>query len=555
MESLTKILRIFLFSLLTASAVIMNSCHDMKHPADLIIYNANIYTCDSAFSVAQAVAIKDGLIISLGTTDYVLSRYGSDDQINAKGKYVYPGFIDAHSHFYGLANMQRYADLSGAGSFEEVISIIRQWHTDYPSEWILGFGWDQNKWPGKQFPSNSLLDKHFPGVPILLTRIDGHAVLASTEAINRSQLGVIPQGEAIYNNGKLTGVFLESTADKIKAAVPQISEMETESNLMKASELCYAAGLTSVTDAGLDAADIQRLRQLQDAKKLLLRINVMLNPTEENFEKYLSKGIITTPVLTIRSIKLYADGALGSRGACLRKPYTDDPGTKGMMVISENKMEEFCKKAFDAGFQVCTHAIGDSAVGFVLRQYAGFLKGKNDRRWRIEHAQVVDPQDIDLFGDFNIVPSIQATHATSDMGWADERLGARIKYAYAYKQLLRQNGWLPNGTDFPIEAIDPLKTFYASVARKNNEGKPAMGFQSENALSRIEALKSMTIWAARASFDEKAKGSIEAGKFGDLVIMDQDLMKVSEDQLLKTTILYTVIGGKVVYDSAHQPRQ
>lgn len=539
------------FTIMLISVTVFNmSCNDMKQEADLIIYNANIYTVDSAFSMASAVAVRNGKILDLGTNDYILSRYGAEIQINGRKNYVYPGFIDAHSHFYGLANENRYADLSGAKSFSEVIEILKNWQQEHHESWILGRGWDQNNWPDRKFPDNTQLDLVFPGTPVVLTRIDGHAVLASSEAIKQAKLDNIPTGEALYNNNKLTGIFLEGTADKIKASIPALTEDQIEKMLLAAAHQCYAAGLTSVTDAGLDLKDIIRLEKLQGQGKLNLRINVMLSPTEENFREFVSKGIHKTPQLTIRSIKLYADGALGSRGACLKKPYSDDPKNRGILVIKPEFMEKVCKLAYDAGYQVNTHAIGDSAVGFVLRSYAGILQGPNDRRWRIEHSQVVDPSDIDLYGKFSIIPSVQATHATSDMAWASSRLGVRIKNAYAYKRLMEQNGWLPNGTDFPIEGIEPLKTFYASVARKNSEGQPAEGFQPLDALSRDEALKSITIWAAKGAFEENEKGSVEKGKFADLVILDKDLMKVPENEILNTKVLYTVLDGKIIFDSS-----
>lgn len=530
-------------------SVALSSCNDMKSKADLIIYNANIYTIDSSFSVVSAVAVKDGRILDLGTNDQILSRYGAKVQINASQHFVYPGFIDAHSHFYGLAFEQRYANLTGARSFDEVLEILKSWRKDHPSDWLLGRGWDQNKWPGQKFPDNTLLDKTFPGVPVVLTRIDGHAVLASSEAIEKAALKNIPAGEALFNGERFTGIFLEGTADKIRNSVPPLAETETEKLLIEAAQKCFEAGLTGVTDAGLDLKDIIRLEKLQQQKKLNLRLNVMLNPTEENFKAFVEKGIHKTPWITVRSIKLYADGALGSRGACLKQPYSDDPANKGLLVTTPSFMQKVCEMAYNAGYQVNTHAIGDSAVGFVLRSYAAVLQGANDRRWRIEHSQVVDPDDIGLYGKYNIIPSVQGTHATSDMVWAKLRLGRRVTNAYTYKNLLLQNGWLPNGTDFPIESIEPLKTFYASVVRKDADGNPEDGFQVENALTRKEALKSITIWAARAAFEEDEKGSIEKGKFGDFVILDKDIMNVSEKELLNTKVLCTILDGKVVFDA------
>lgn len=281
-----------------------------------------------------------------------------------------------------------------------------------------------------------------------------------------------------------------------------------------------------------------------------MQMNVMMDPSKENFDYFLKKGPYQTDRLQVRSIKLYADGALGSRGAYLLADYSDQPGTRGLLMNPEAYFDSICRKAQEAGFQVATHCIGDGANRFILNIYGKYLKGKNDLRWRIEHTQVVAPEDFDLFGKYAVIPSIQATHATSDMLWADERLGTeRIKGAYAYKQLLAQNGWLPNGTDFPIEDISPLKTFYASVCRKNLDGQPEIGFQMENALTREEALKSITIWAAKAGFQENKMGSIKPGKSADFVVLDNDLMTCSEGAILASKVLKTVLMGEIVYSA------
>jgi predicted amidohydrolase YtcJ len=325
--------------------------------------------------------------------------------------------------------------------------------------------------------------------------------------------------------------------------VPEPDKQTQIKALEQGQQNCFEVGLTTVCDAGLPKKDILLIDSLQKAGDLKIRIYAMLTPTDENINYFVKKGIYKTDLLNVRSIKLYADGALGSRGACLLKPYSDDPGNYGMILEPVEFYKKMCKIAYDNNYQVNTHAIGDSANRMMLNIYSEFLKGPNDRRWRIEHAQVVNPNDINKFGKYNIIPSIQATHATSDMYWADERLGDRIKDAYTYKQLLEQNGWIPNGTDFPIEHIDPRLTFYASVARKDLEGYPENGFQIENALTREETLKSITIWAAKAAFEENEKGSIEPGKFADFVVLDSDIMKVKEREIPEVKILSTYLNG------------
>lgn len=525
------------------------SCHDMKKKADLIIYNAKIYAPDTLGSNVNCIAVKNGKILGVGTDAEIRSRYWAKENINASGSFVYPGFIDAHSHFTGFALGLRFADLSQTHSFEEILELLHGYRKLHPEGWIVGFGWDQNNWPRKVFPDNKLINKLFPGVPIVLTRIDGHAVLASDEAIKLAGIKFPGKsGEAFVTNSEFSGIFLEGMADQLKAAIPPPTESEKVDYLAIATNLCHEAGLTGVTDAGLTKPEIMLLDSLHKSGKLTLRIDAWLTPGEENFEYFMSDTPYETPFLRVGAVKMYADGALGSRGACLLSPYSDDYPNKGLLVTTPEELSAMCKRAYDHGFQMNTHAIGDSAVRMVLKTYSKFLKPNNDRRWRIEHAQVVNESDFAMFAAFNIIPSIQATHATSDMDWAAQRLGKeRIKNAYAYKRLLLQNGWLPNGTDFPIERIEPLKTFYASVARKNAQGLPENGFMPENSLSRMETLKSITSWAAKASFSEKTRGSIEVGYNADFTILNTDLIETPETNILKAKVLYTIVNGKIVY--------
>ncbi len=541
--------KLLIFISLILSIIGFGSCHDLKKKADLIIYNANIYTPDSVGKGVNCIAVKKGIIIAVGTDAEIRSRYWAPKNINASGAYVYPGFTDAHSHFTGFAQGLRYADLTQTKSFDEVIEILQGYRKLHPEGWIVGRGWDQNNWPGKSFPDNKLLNKLFPGVPVVLTRVDGHAVLASEAAIKSAGITMpVKKGEAFINNGEFTGIFLEETADKVRNAIPLPSVSEITDLLVTATRLCHEAGLTSVTDAGLTKSEILLLDSLQKAGKITLRIDAWLSPTEENFEYFMKDTVYHTPFLRVGAIKMYADGALGSRGACLLSPYSDDHLNQGILVSSPDALATVCKSAYEHGFQVNTHAIGDSAVRMVLHTYSKFLKPGDDRRWRIEHAQVVNENDFALFAKYHIIPSIQASHATSDMDWAGNRLGyVRLKNAYAYNRLLQQNGWLPNGTDFPVEGIEPIKTFYASVARKDADGEPADGFLMENALLRIDALKSMTIWAAKSCFEEKRRGSIEVGKVADFTILDADIIKVPERKILMTKVLYTIVDGKTVY--------
>ncbi len=531
------------------------SCKEMRTEADLILHHATLYIVDPAFSMAESIAIRNGRVMAVGSNQDIQNHYTSVNQIDMTGKFIFPGFIDAHCHFYGYGKkLLQYVDLNGTHSFDEVLQRLQEHYRSNPSEWLQGRGWDQNDWPLKEFPDNAVLDSLFPGVPVYLRRVDGHAALASTEALRRAGITAgmsIKGGEVEVKNGKMTGILLDNAMDMVAAVIPALTLHEETEALMIAQNHCLAAGLTMVVDAGLDRQTIGLIDSLQQKNRMKLRVDAMLNPEEENLQAFLPNGVYLTDKLRVGSIKLYADGALGSRGACLLEPYTDAPERTGFMIQEPVYYQSICERAYQSGYQVNTHAIGDSGVRFMLQLYASFLKGNNDRRWRIEHAQVVHPEDFSMFGSYSIIPSIQATHATSDMKWAAERLGSeRIQRAYAYRQLLSENGWLPNGTDFPIEEIYPLFTFYASVVRKDHEGFPEGGFQMENALSREEALRSMTIWAAMGSFREKEIGSLEPDKWADMVVLDRDILMCPEKEILKAKVMKTFIAGEEVY-TAH----
>jgi predicted amidohydrolase YtcJ len=536
--------------ILTLIVLIMTACNTKTH-VDLLLLGGKIYTVDSSFTTAEAMAVKDGKILKTGTDEALKALYTAKQEINLNGDCVYPGFIDGHCHFYGLGLTLQEADLKGATSFENVIERLKVHNETFKPLWLLGDGWDQNLWPVKEFPDNTLLNQAFPDVPVVLTRIDGHAVIANQKALDMASMTVktkIPGGKLILKDGKLTGVLMDKAVDSMENHIPKPKGQELEKMLLQAQKECLAMGLTTVADAGLSKNIVLLMDRMQKNDSLKLRVYAMLDPSKENIEYFIKKGVYKTPRLHVCSIKLYADGALGSRGGCLLKPYSDDPSNSGIMVETPEKLSGIIAIAYQYGYQVNTHAIGDSANRMVLDLYAGFLKQKNDRRWRIEHCQCVDPSDFIKFQQYSIIPSVQPTHATSDMNWADERLGPeRIKFAYAYKKLLEQNGWIAFGTDFPIEKVDPLLTFFAAVCRKDAKGYPPEGFQMENAVSRTEALKAMTIWAARSCFEEKEKGSLEAGKYADFVILDKDITKVAETELLKVRVLETYINGEKVF--------
>lgn len=541
-----------LFLIIISCISVCSSCVRSKISVELIVKHAKVYTLDKDNTVCEAFAVKDGKIVAIGSEKEITKKYRATTVEDAGGRCVLPGFYDSHCHFTGYAQSLQYIDLRGSRSIKEVIERLKKHQKEHPSAWLCGRGWDQNLWKDKNFPNRKDLDSVFGSIPIVLTRIDGHAVLVNSKAMQLAGINEntkFPAGEAIIEEGKLSGMFREGMAEKFRLLVPKPVEDEMCELIELAQANCFAAGLTSVVDAGIENQDVDRIVSLQQKGYLKLRIDAWLHPTKENIKTFVLTGVIKTPYLHIHSIKLYADGALGSRGAWLLKPYSDEPQTTGISTIDTVELERICSIALRHGYQVCTHAIGDAANRMVLNVYGKMLGGPNDRRWRIEHAQVIDSADVSLFGKYNIIPSVQATHATSDMDWAGLRLGNRIKNAYLYKRLLDQNGWLPNGTDFPIEEIYPIYTLYAAVARKAKDGHPVGGFQMRDALTRIEALRSMTIWAAQASFEEKEKGTLEKGKYADFVIWNTNLMSCQDSEILSAKPVKTYSGGQLVFEA------
>jgi len=540
---------------------LLNSCIQ-KTKVDLLVYNATIYTVDSSFSIAEAMAVNNGKIVETGKTSGLQSKYSAKEALDAQAKFIYPGFIDAHAHFVGYGQSLYTVDLYDSKSIQEVVQRVKSFDSTHPDEpWILGRGWDQNKFPGKAFPTNEMLNELFPGKPVLLERVDGHASVANDKALQLAGVKAgdkIQGGEIETKNGKLTGILIDNAVDLVVARVPPQTPAKLKAALIEAQKNCFAVGLTTIDDCGLSYTVVSFIDSLQKTGDLKMRIYAMLSDATANYDYAFQKarlndsvgrGKIKTDLLHVCGFKVYADGALGSRGACLLEPYSDKPGWAGFLLSSRQHLDSVAKIIYDHGWQMCTHAIGDSGNRTMLTIYGKYLKGKNDLRWRIEHVQVINENDFKLFGEYDIIPSVQPTHATSDMYWAGDRLGAgRVKGAYAFKQLLDQNGWIPLGTDFPVEDISPFKTFYAAVVRKDAKGWPANGFQTQNALTREEALRGMTIWAAKANFEENEKGSLEKGKFADFVILDEDLMKEVPEKLLDVKVMKTFVGGQMVYE-------
>lgn len=521
---------------------------------DLLVTNAQIYTVNDQQPSAEALAIRKGRFIAVGSSLDLQTKYRAKKTLDAQGNALFPGFYDPHAHFVGLGQMLSQCDLVGSTSYEDVIQRLSIFAEKNPgNDWLIGRGWDQNDWPTAKFPTKEALDKAFPNRPVALTRIDGHALLVNSKALQMARITAatkIDGGDVLLDQGEPTGVLIDNAMGLVRRVIPKPSEEEQRSMILAAEKACFGVGLTTVSDAGLNRDDIELIEKMHREGALKIRDYVMVSLGIGNLDYYLKRGIIKTDRLNVRSIKLYADGALGSRGACLLEPYSDAPDQSGFLLLSPEELRRSLTQIFQSDYQANTHCIGDSANRITLSIYGDLLKGPNDRRWRIEHAQIVHPNDLPKFGKFQVIPSIQATHATSDMYWAGKRLGAtREKHGYAFQDLLKQNGLLANGSDFPVEDINPLYGFHAAVARQDDQQYPTPGYQMENALTRLQALKAMTIWSAYANFEEKERGSIEVGKMADFVILNQDIMTIPLPKIRSTQVKTTVVGGEIVHSS------
>lgn len=534
-------------------AIFLFSCAPDKIPADLLIKNATIYTVDKDFSTANALVVKDGKILEIGLKPELELKYDIKVTYDAKGNTVVPGLIDAHAHIYGLGLGLQNVDLIGTTSFDEVLGRLVTFQEEKQLPYIIGRGWDQNKWSDKNFPNKKKLDSLFPDTPVALRRIDGHALLVNSKALELAGITSktkVEGGEILLENGELTGVLIDNPMELINKTFPAVTDEVSINALLEAEKIALKYGLTTVDDAGLERNIIELIDTLQKQGKFKLRIYAMVSNSKEDMEYYLGRGIYKTERLNVRSFKIYSDGALGSRGAAMRETYSDMPNHFGAMITPADSLDYLAKRIAASQFQMNTHAIGDSANIAVLRVYKNNLEGETNRRWRVEHAQIIPQEGFEYFTSDNILPSVQPTHATSDMYWAEDRVGAeRMKGAYAYKTLLDKAGKIALGTDFPVENVNPMYTFYAAVARKDLKDFSEDGFQQKDALTREEALRGMTIWAAYFNFEENEKGSIEVGKFADFTILDKDIMKVDEAELPTTKVVATFINGEMVYEA------
>ncbi len=525
----------------------MTSCSEQ---VDLIVYNANIYTANNVSDIATSLAVRDGKFIYVGD-DSVNSKYSSSNIIDAQGLPIYPGFIDSHAHFYNLGFLNDQVDLKGTKSLEEVITRVSGYINANNKKFIIGRGWDQNDWKNKSFPTNKLLNEKFPDKAVILRRIDGHAYLVNNYALNLAginELSNVDGGEFIKSNGKLTGVLVDNAMRSIDEIIPEPTKDESIKALITAQEIAFENGLTTISEAGISRKQIELIDSLHKAGILKIKIYAMIENNTEDVDYYISQGPYKTDKLNVRSVKVYADGALGSRGASMIDQYSDRNGYFGIIRTPIDSIKKLAFKLAGTKFQMNTHAIGDNANRIVLNAYRDALFDFRDPRWRIEHAQVINEKDIDLFNK-KIIPSVQPTHATSDMYWLYDRIGKkRANLAYAYKELLTRSSVIPFGTDFPVEDISPIMTFYSAVVRKDLDGYPSEGFQMENSISRGDALYAMTVHGAYANFEEDEKGSIEIGKAADFIILDNDLLTSSEIRIPLTNIVATFIDGQLVFN-------
>ena len=440
------------------------------------------------------------------------------------------------------------ANVSNTKSYEQMVEQLADFQMKNPSAWLVGYGWDENLWPDKKTPDNTLLNEIFPNTPVLLWRVDGHAALVNKKALELSginQSSIIEGGEVRIQNGQFTGILLDKAAEFVSKLVPEPTFEQMAKAMESAEDSCFKVGLTSITDAGLTYNQICIIDSLQKIGRLNISVFAMIEPTTENIENFILKSPYITNRLHVGTVKIFVDGALGSRGALLLKPYSDDPGNTGILRISKDSIKQICQLAFKNNFQVSAHAIGDSANRLALNIFSSILPEKNNLRWRIEHAQVVNPEDLHIFRKYAIIPSVQTSHYLSDKSWAIDRLGSeRIKQAYAWQDLLKQNDWLANGSDFPFDDINPLKGYYAAVSRIES---PPVHKKLEQHLTRTQALKAMTIWAALAQFEENDRGSIEPGKWADFVIVEKNIMNIFPKEILSLTIEKTYCHGQLVY--------
>jgi len=524
-------------------------------PADMLITGARIYTLDPARPVARDLAVKDGRILAVGE-DLAKLAGPHTRRIQARGATVLPGLIDSHGHMESLGQMLETFDFRNTRTVEEIIEAVRREAARRsPGEWIQGQSWDQTNWGGR-FPTAEQLSRAVPDHPVFLTRVDGHAAWVNRKALEIAGITADtpdpPGGKILRDaNGNPTGILIDRAQGLVRSKIPPPSREALRRRLARAAAECARLGLTTVHDAGVGSEELAAYRELISRDELPIRVYAMIGGQGRLWREYLERGPEIGERLTVRSIKLMADGAMGSRGAAFFQPYSDDPGNRGLLLLTQQDIERVARQAVGRGFQVNTHAIGDRANRMVLDAYGAVLGGKNDRRFRIEHAQVVSAEDFQKFARYSVIASMQASHATSDMRWAEARVGPeRVKGAYAWRRFLALGVPVANGSDFPVEPPNPLWGFYAAITRQDREGNPPGGWFPDQRMTRQEALESWTLRGAYAAFEEDRKGSLAPGKYADFVMLSADIMQIPPSEILKTRVLMTVVGGRIVHSEA-----
>ncbi|MBA3671702.1 MAG: amidohydrolase [Gemmatimonadaceae bacterium] len=535
-------------------------------PADLILINARIYTVDDARPVVAALAVRDGRVAFAGSAREALALRGRDTRVlDLDGHTVIPGMVDAHAHLLGLGEALRNVDLTGTRSYDEVIArVVARAKSAVGAGWLQGRGWDQNDWGDTRFPTNESLSRAIPDRPVLLRRVDGHALLANAAALRSAGISATtkdPSGGRLERDasGNPTGVLVDNAMNLVERVVPSPTAADTRAAIKAAIAESHRWGLVGIHDAGASRGTIALYEELAKAGELPFRLYVMIGDDSATIADRFARGpqsALYDNHLWIRAVKLYADGALGSRGAALLEPYADDPNNRGLLVSEPAHLREVATRALRAGFQVNTHAIGDRGNRTVLDAYDAALATvpTADHRFRVEHAQIIHHDDIPRFAVLGVIPSMQAVHQTSDMYWAGSRLGTgRLLGAYPWRSLLATGVVIPNGSDFPVEAVNPLLSFHSAVSRQDADNWPVGGWYPEQRMSRDEALKSMTIWPAFAAFQESIMGSLTPGKLADFIVLDRDIMSVPERDILGTAVLATYVGGRAVYTREPRP--
>jgi len=530
-------------------------------PADLIVVNARIYTVDEGRPRAEALAVRGGRVQFAGSRRGAETLRGPQTRIvDAGGATIIPGIADAHVHLLGLGQALRTVDLTGTRSLDDVIGRIAARARELPAgTWVTGRGWDQNDWPDTRLPVHDALSRAVPNHPVYVVRVDGHAAFTNAAALRIAGLTretQSPSGGRIELTaaGEPTGVLVDAAMGLVSRRIPPASRDQVRDATLAAIREVNRLGLTSVHDAGVDAATIDVYEELARAGTYSLRNYVMIRQDDSTLARYFRRGPQTALYdgrLWIRAIKISADGALGSRGAALLDPYSDEASHSGLILTSGERIRDVAARALRAGFQLNVHAIGDRGNRVVLDAFADALRQvpSADHRFRVEHAQILHHDDIPRFAELDVIPSMQSTHQTSDMYWAPNRIGfSRSLGAYAWRSLLNTGVIIANGTDFPVEPVNPMFTFHSAITRQDGNGWPTGGWFADQRMTRDEALKSMTIWPAYAAFQEASLGSLSIGKWADFVVLDRDIMTVSPDQVRGTVVLSTWIAGRPVFE-------